>query len=212
MQAVQSGMSDGVEQGEGAMANINAGIGNLTGALTEMKDETLAGAQDLGGKVAAKGKEYGDKIPTREQMEQKVTEGQAKAQAAVDADRAEWGVQEDGLVDTGVLTNKVGKALDPKNLVDGFNTLVERGKEQGQQVEAGHAQGKAEMEAEIAAKKVAPAAGGRRRRRRRKSRKKRRKSKRKSRKKRRKSKRKSRKKRKRRRSRRSKKSRRRRRR
>ncbi len=184
MQAVQSGISDGAERGEGAMANINAGIGNLTGALTEMKDETLAGAQDFGGKVAAKGKEYGDKIPTGEEMKQKIVDTGAKAQAAVDADRAEWGVK-DGQVDTKVLTDKLGNALNPGKLVDGFNKLVEEGKEQGQQIEEGHAKGKAAMEAEIAAKKAAPVAvkeGGRRHRRRRKSRKKRRKSRKKKRK------------------------------
>jgi len=191
MEAVQSGMSDGAQQTTGTMGNITAGFDNITGAITEMKDETLAGAQDFGAQVAAKGKEYGDKIPSEEELKAKAAELNQKRQVATDADRAGWGVQGDGLIDGGVLTNRVGKALDPGNLVDGINTLIQNGEEQQRQVEAGHAQGlaakKAEIAAEIAAKKAAAApaaAGGRRRRRksrkkkRRKSRKKKRKSKR----------------------------------
>ena len=194
---IQSGLSDGAEHGNGALERAQVVQENILGAVTDMGGDIVAhGEKAKAGWGAIQGNLAGKMADAQGKIGDMRTAAQAK-------------MAENAAANAGLSAEEIAKKIvpDPIGLVaslpgKGMEAIAQTGEfieGQNAEVKAGHAQGLADEEARIAAKKTAlPAAGGRRRRRRRKSRKKRRKSKRKSRRKRRKS----RKKRKRRRSRR----------
>ena len=175
MEAVQSGMSDGVKQGQGAMDNINAGISNVTGAINEIGADAKAQlekskAQATQGMTAFKG--------MTDNMKNKALDWKTRAQAKMAETAAVRNTQsvED-------ITKSVTGTLNPIELAQGaVEKTIEAAHQTGEYVgarrdeaKAGYIEGKRKEEERIAAAKTATV-GGRRRRRRRTRRKKRRKS------------------------------------
>jgi hypothetical protein len=180
MDTVQSGAIDGVEQGENALQQAQAVQENILGAVTEIGGDVAAQGEKAKARWgAATGKIMALQAAAKGQITDMGTAAQAKMaqnaaeKAGLSAEEIAGKIVPDlgGLVAS--LPGKSMKAIaQTGEFIEGQNA----------EVEAGHAQGLADEEARIAAKKTAlPVAGGRRRRRRRKSRKKRRKSRRKSR-------------------------------
>ena len=186
MQAVQSGMSDGVKQGEGAMANINAGITNVTGAVTEMGGDVAAQlekgkAQATEGMTAVQG--------MTDNMKNKALDWKTRAQAKIAENAAaKAGKSAQDLLDE-VVPNKNPLHLGEKavtGVIDGISATGEYMGARKKEGEEGFKRGVEEFHSQKG-QEAQIASGGRRRRRRRTRRKKRRKSRKSRRRKRRKS-------------------------
>ena len=191
MSAFAKGMNEAANKGQGAMANINAGISNVAGAINEMGADAKAQlekskAQATQGMTAFKG--------MTDNMKIKALDWKTRAQAKIAENAAVRNTQS-----VEEITKSVTGTLNPIDLAQkAVEKTVDAAHQTGEYVgarrdeaKAGYIEGKRKEEERIAAAKAAantPTTGGRRRRRRRTRRKKRRKSRKSRRRKRRKSK------------------------